>query len=195
MLSQGFITKNPSRPAGYFNVRKQVKNLQADYEQEWMNMISNKQADEYYMQQAIEMARKAPGFPFGAVIVRRTTGEIIAKGVNRSSENPIFHGEIDAINSCAAVNPSIDWSEFDLYTTAEPCPMCQSAIEWAGISTIYYGTSIPYLQSLGWWQIGIRAEEVSRRTPFRQSTVIAGILELECNALFEAAGTGSTRLK
>jgi|AJXC01.1.fsa_nt_gi Cytosine/adenosine deaminases len=84
MLSQGFITKNPSRPAGYFNVRKQVKNLQADYEQEWMNMISNKQADEYYMQQAIEMARKAPDFPFGAVIVRRTTGEIIAKGVNRS---------------------------------------------------------------------------------------------------------------
>ena len=160
-----------------------------------MNTISDKQPDDCYMRQAIKMARKAPNFPFGAVIVRRTTGDIIAKGVNRSFENPIFHGEIVAINSCAAINSQIDWSELDLYTTAEPCPMCQSAIEWAGISTIYYGTSIPYLKSLGWWQIDIRAEEVTRHTPFRQTKVIGGILELECNALFDVAGTGSKRLK
>jgi len=42
------------------------------------------------------------------------------------------------------------------------------------------------LQGLGWWQIDIRAEEVVRRTPFRRSTVLGGILEAECNALFEA---------
>jgi tRNA(adenine34) deaminase len=64
--------------------------------------------------------------------------------------------------------------------------MCQSAIEWAGISAVYYGTSIPYLQNLGCRQIEIRAEEVARRTPFRQTKVIGGILESECNALFEA---------
>ena len=96
-----------------------------------------------YMRQAIAMAQRVPKFPFGAVIVRRTTGEIIAKGFNRSSENPIFHGEIDAINRCAAAHSQLDWTELDLYTTAEPCPMCQSAIEWVGISTVYYGTSIP----------------------------------------------------
>ena len=140
-----------------------------------------------YMRQAIAMAQKAPRSPFGAVIVRQTTGEIIAKGVNRSSEDPTRHGEIDAINRCAAAHSQIDWTELDLYTTAEPCPMCQSAIEWAGISTVYYGTSIPYLQSLGWRQIDIRAKEVARRTPFRQTKVIGGILEFECNALFEAA--------
>lgn len=158
-------------------------------------MNTNKQSDVYYMWQAIEIAGKSPDFPFGAVIVRRTTGDIIAKGFNRSSENPIFHGEIDAINSCAVANSQTDWSELDLYTTAEPCPMCQSAIEWTGISTIYYGTSIPYLKNLGWWQIDIRAEEVARRTPFRQTKIIGGILELECNALFEAAGIGSARLR
>ncbi|HBP88402.1 MAG TPA: nucleoside deaminase, partial [Nitrospiraceae bacterium] len=32
-----------------------------------------------------------------------------------------------------------------------------------------------------------RAEEVARRTPFRNTKVIGGILERECNALFEAA--------
>jgi len=139
------------------------------------------------MRQAIAMAQKVPKFPFGAVIIRQTTGEIIAKGVNRSLENPTRHGEIDAINHCAAAHPQIDWTELDLYTTAEPCPMCQSAIEWAGISTVYYGTSIPYLQSLGLRQIDIRAEEVAHRTPFRHTKVIGGILEFECNALFEAA--------
>ena len=68
--------------------------------------------------------------------------------------------------------------------------MCQSAIEWAGIPTVYYGTSIPHLQHLGWKQIEIRAAEVARRTPFRQTSVIGGILAEECNDLFEAAPEG-----
>jgi tRNA(Arg) A34 adenosine deaminase TadA len=140
---------------------------------------------EDYMREAIAMAHQALKFPAGVVIVRRQTGEILAKGFNRSAESPTFHGEIDAINRCAAAHSGIDWTELDLYTTAEPCSMCQSAIEWAGISTVYYGTSIPYLQSRGWRQIDIRAEEVAHRTPFRQTQVIGGILELECNALFE----------
>lgn len=141
----------------------------------------------YYMRRAIAMAKQALQFPFGAVIVQRATGVIVAEGHNRSAESPTFHGEIVVINRCAADHPSIDWTELDLYTTAEPCAMCQSAVEWAGIPTVYYGTSIPYLRQLGWQQINIRAEEVARRTPFRQSQVIGGILAEECNALFEAA--------
>ena len=140
-----------------------------------------------YMRQAIAIARRVPRFPFAAVIVRRTTGQIVAKGMNRSTDNPTFHGEIDAINRCAAAHSQCDWSALDLYTTAEPCAMCQSAIEWAGIATVYYGTSIPYLQSRGWRQINIRAEEVAQRTPFRHTRVVGGILECECNALFAAA--------
>ncbi len=155
--------------------------------------IKGSQHHEDYMRRAITMAQKVPELPFGAVIVRQITGEIVAEGFNRSSESPTFHGETDAINRCAAAHRSIDWAELDLYTTAEPCPMCQSAIEWAGISNVYYGTTIPYLQSRGWWQINIRAEEVARRTPFRQTKVVGGILEAECNALFEAAPRGYFR--
>ncbi len=138
------------------------------------------------MRRAVALAKQVPELPFGAVIVRRATGEIVGEGWNRSSKSPTFHGEIDAINRCAAAHRLIDWSGLDLYTTAEPCPMCQSAIEWAGIATVYYGTSIPYLKDRGWWQIDIRAEEVARRTPFRRTRVIGGILEAECNALFDA---------
>jgi tRNA(Arg) A34 adenosine deaminase TadA len=153
--------------------------------------LRQKKGQDDHMRRAIALAKQVPRLPFGAVIVQRATGDIVAEGFNRSSESPTFHGEIDAINRCAESHPSIDWTGLDLYTTAEPCPMCQSAIEWAGIATVYYGTSIPYLKDRGWWQIDIRAEEIARRTPFRQTTIVGGILEDECNPLFDAAPKGS----
>ena len=95
--------------------------------------------------------------PFGAVLVDRRSGEIVARGHNRSNENPTFHGEIDVINRLASqANGEIDWASLVLYTTAEPCPMCQGAIEWAGIGHVVYGTSIETLERLGW-----RAESIS----------------------------------
>ncbi len=145
---------------------------------------------EDYMRRAIELALQVPEFPFGAVIVRRSSGEIIAEGFNQSAINPTLHGEMVAINQCATRHHLADWRELDLYTTAEPCPMCQGAIEWAGIKTVYYGTSIPYLQKHNWWQINIRAVEVIAQTSFRNSRIIGGILEAECNALFDHAPRG-----
>ena len=139
-----------------------------------------------FMRRAIAQAQQVPLLPFGAVLVRGATGEVLAEGHNRSAASPTFHGEIDVINRLAADQPDVDWGSLVLYTTAEPCPMCQSAIEWAGIPLAVYGSSIPFLQGLGWWQIDIRSEEVARRTPFRRTAILGGILEQECNALFEA---------
>jgi tRNA(adenine34) deaminase len=143
------------------------------------------------MREAIAAAQRAPALPFGAVLVRRHTGQVVAVGVNRTEKSPTLHAEIDAINQCAADHPGIAWNELDLYATAEPCPMCQGAVEFAGIRNVHYGTSIPWLQAHGWWQIDIRAEEVSRRSPGQGARVVGGVLERECNALFEAAGLGA----
>jgi tRNA(Arg) A34 adenosine deaminase TadA len=142
---------------------------------------------EHYMRRAIELARTVPHLPFGAVVVDGQSGAVVAEGWNRSAVNPLLHGEIDAINHLAGARPGADWTPLVLYTTAEPCPMCQSAILWAGIGTVVYGTSIRFLQSRGWWQIDILSEEVVRRTPFRKCLLIGGVLEPECNALFESA--------
>jgi tRNA(adenine34) deaminase len=65
--------------------------------------------------------------------------------------------------------------------------MCQGAILWACIPEVVFGTSIQTLQRLGWKQIDIRAEKVARRTPFRRCTLIGGVLERDCDALFQAA--------
>ncbi|HEY1602763.1 MAG TPA: nucleoside deaminase [Pirellulales bacterium] len=139
-----------------------------------------------FMRLAIAQAREVPKLPFGAVLVDIHSGNVAAEGHNRSADSPTFHGEIDVINRLAAKQPDADWPALALYTTAEPCPMCQAAIEWAGISWVVYGSSIPFLQRLGWWQIDIRAEEVLRRTTFRKTKILGGVLEEECNALFLA---------
>lgn len=148
---------------------------------------------ELYMRRAIAQAREVPALPFGAVIVDGKTREVVAEGHNRSTESPTYHGEIDVINRAAAKLVGKPWTQLVLYTTAEPCPMCQSAIEWAGIGAVVFGSSIPYLKQQGWWQIDIRAEEVVRRTSFRRCTVVGGILEDECNELFRTAKKGSFR--
>jgi tRNA(Arg) A34 adenosine deaminase TadA len=146
-----------------------------------------------YMRLAIEQAEKVPALPFGAVIVHRDSGHVLARGHNRTAVSPTFHGEIDAINRLAAKQPRIDWAPLVLYTTAEPCPMCQSAVSWAGIGVVVYGSSIPFLKDLGWWQIDIRAEEVARRTPFRRTAILGGVLETECNRLFRKSPKGRYR--
>ena len=146
---------------------------------------------EHYMRRAIELGKHNPRLPFGALIVDRVSGEILAAGRNRTEINPIWHGEIDAINRLVEARSTIDGSQLILYSTAESCPMCQSAILWTGIETVVFGSSIRFLQSRGWWQIDITTEEVVRRSPLRRCTLIGGVLESECNALFEtAAGLG-----
>ena len=140
-----------------------------------------------YMQRAIELATNVPDFPFGALIVDRDSGKILAEGWNKSAINPTFHGEIDAINQLVKSSPGIDGNKLALYTTAEPCPMCQGAILWTGIEMVVFGTSIRSLQKMGWRQIDILAEEVIRRSPAWKCTIIGGVLEQECDALFALA--------
>jgi tRNA(Arg) A34 adenosine deaminase TadA len=141
------------------------------------------------MRRAIELAGNVPELPFAAVIVDQDTGEVLAEGWSKSSINPTWHGEIDAINQMAEAG--CDWkvSPLALYTTAEPCPMCQGAIHWTGIETVVFGSSIRFLQQLGWKQVDILAEEVAQRAPFSNCTFISGVFEDECNSLFEAAST------
>lgn len=147
---------------------------------------------ERFMRRAIALAKANPSAPFASIVVDTSTNEIVVEGINRHQENPTWHGETDAINRCAALGKNIDWAGLRLYTTAEPCCMCQGAILWAGIPEVVFGTSIRTLQRLGWQQIVIDAEEVTRRTPFAQCRLIGGVLEAECDELFERAA-GTTR--
>ena len=146
------------------------------------------------MRRAIRLAGKVPDLPFGAVIVDRDTGTIISEGWNKTSVNPTWHGEIDAINALVSTGVTVKGKSLVLYTTAEPCPMCLAAILWTGIETVVFATSIRSLQRLGWRQIDIPAEEVVRRSPAWTCELISGVMEKECDALFELA-IGNRRIR
>ena len=82
------------------------------------------------------------GGPFGAVIVDKN-GNIISEGNNKviCSSDPTAHAEIVAIRNACQKLRTYDLSDYILYTSCEPCPMCLSAIIWANIKQVYFGCS------------------------------------------------------
>lgn len=97
-----------------------------------------------YMKIAKENAetgiKNKEGGPFGAVIIDEN-GKIIANGNNKVIKNndPTAHAEIVAIREACKKLNTYDLSDCMLYTSAEPCPMCLSAIIWANIKKVYFG--------------------------------------------------------
>ena len=144
---------------------------------------------EIYMYQAIEIARQNPVAPFGCLLVNREIQQEVARGVNSSSDNPTFHGEIVAINDYVRQGGT-NWSELTLYTTAESCCMCQGAILWAGLKEVVYAVSMTELKQMGWRQIDISAAEVVQRSWSPQVRVLEGILRDESIQLFEQVNRG-----
>lgn len=91
-------------------------------------------------QNAEEGIKRNEGGPFGAVIVDKA-GNIISNGNNKVIVNhdPTAHAEIIAIREACKKLNTYDLSDYILYTSCEPCPMCLSAIIWANIKEVYYG--------------------------------------------------------
>lgn len=100
--------------------------------------------DEKYMQMAIDLSVENVangGGPFGAVIVR--DGKVLATGVNRVTANndPTAHAEVSAIRAACAAVGDFKLAGATVYSSCEPCPMCLSALYWAGVQRICYGNT------------------------------------------------------
>ena len=145
--------------------------------------ISNAQ-HETYMRLAIEEARKNPVWPFGAVMVRPETGEVMARGVNDSGADPILHGEIACMQDYVRRHGNRGWEALALYTTGEPCSMCMSAMVWAGMGGVVFATSIEGIRRAGIDQINIPAKAVVDASPFYAGTLQGGVLAAETDRLF-----------
>lgn len=82
------------------------------------------------------------GGPFGAVIVD-ADGNIVATGVNTVTltNDPTAHAEVNAIRAACRKEETFSLKGCRVYSSCEPCPMCLSALYWAGVEAIYYGNT------------------------------------------------------
>lgn len=111
-----------------------------------MVAVKQKQIDECYMEQALELAQRAydlEEIPVGALVVRND--KVLAVAHNRCILNtdPCAHAEVLAIRDAAV---SVNNSRLDgatLYVTLEPCLMCCGAILQARIARLVYGAREP----------------------------------------------------
>ena len=149
----------------------------------------------FYMRRAIELANLAVSNgaqPYGALIADPATDTILAEGCNSATEHPIWHGEMAAIQnlSSTGVNVYAVAPDLELYTTAEPCSMCMSAISWSGFGRVVFGTSIPFIEGQGAPQIDIRAVDVvaASTTLEHNITVVGGVLRNETDPLYVKCG-------
>jgi tRNA(adenine34) deaminase len=142
------------------------------------------------MRRAIAVARRNAVYPFGAVITRIADGRVMAEGVNTTKRNPMLHGEVAALDDYLHHHGNRDWTDMVLYTTAEPCAMCMSALVWAGIGGVIFGTSLGGLKRAGIDQIDIPAATVVAASPFWHGELLGGVLASETDLLFAAGGRG-----
>jgi len=102
--------------------------------------------DEYWMQQAVELARlggESGEVPVGAILV--CDNKIIGRGFNSSilSCDASAHAEIIALREAGQFLENYRLPNSTLYVTLEPCTMCVGAMVHARIHTLVFGTREP----------------------------------------------------
>ncbi|KAK9797962.1 putative Cytidine deaminase-like protein [Seiridium cardinale] len=153
-----------------------------------------------YMRKANEalyaQSGPCPFAAYGTIIVNHTADEVVCEGANFRTGDPTIHGEISAINACTAkfVEKGMTateiyaaWGELSLYTNAESCPMCASAIRWSGFKEYIYGTTIQHNYNVGWGVMTLSSYDVfqqSRQLPGYQTVMLGQILTNETDPLF-----------
>lgn len=148
--------------------------------------VENLHTHEQFMRLAIELSNGNPSYPFGAVVVDHETGDVLAQGVNRSSENPVFHGEIVAINDYVTRHGKARWDRATLYSTGEPCVMCCGAVAWAKIPRVVWASSVATIRKSGIPQIDISAIEAAARAHefYQPELFLGGVLAEDMDKRF-----------
>lgn len=150
---------------------------------------------EHYMRLAIAQANRNPGRPFGSVIVDERTGQVVGEGVVNMGANPMYYSEVVAMNDYIARHGNQGWENLTMYGTGEACPMCMSAMVWAGIPRMVYASDTPFVSKYV-NNINIRAQDViaAAHPLYTNKLLLGGVLSDVTDKMFaERAKAGAQK--
>jgi tRNA(Arg) A34 adenosine deaminase TadA len=94
------------------------------------------------------------GLPVGAVVALED--EVVSAGRNRVFDppggpdplqrTPLAHAEMNAL---ASLSNDTDFARCSMWSTHAPCPMCEAAIEFAGLASVQFLANDPSVEDLG----------------------------------------------
>ena len=147
-------------------------------------MIVDQKKNEIYMRMALEEAQKAGQdgeVPVGAILVKGD--QILAKDHNRCIElnDPTAHAEILVIRKGGEALGNYRLNDTMMYVTAEPCPMCASAMVHGRIARLVFGTL-----EAKFGAVESRFRFLEDLSLNHKVQVEGGILEKECADLLKA---------
>lgn len=121
---------------------------------------------ERYMRMALDqasMAAEAGEVPIGAVVVCRDRVIARAHNLTERLRDVTAHAEMQVITAAMDSIGGKYLDECTLYVTVEPCPMCASALNWAQIGALIFGTEDPKRGYLYWERLNEkeRSQEAS----------------------------------
>jgi len=148
------------------------------------SMRMDREFDETCMKLALEEAEKAGArgeVPVGAILLRG--GQVLAKDHNRCIElsDPTAHAEILVLRKGGEILRNYRLNGTVMYVTAEPCPMCVSAMVHGRISKLVFGASEPKFGA-----VESKFRLLSHQGMNHKVKVERGILEKECGEILKA---------
>ena len=124
---------------------------------------------------------------FGAAIVLKSDLSLVVAATNNETVNPLFHGEIAAINAFHAIPATERPASRDCHfiSTHEPCSLCLSAITWTGFDNFIYlfgyadtrdAFNIPHDLKILAEVFGIQDGQYARNNAYWTSQSLAGMI-------------------
>jgi tRNA(adenine34) deaminase len=146
-------------------------------------VTGNKESDERYMKMALEQAERAcqkGEIPVGAILLKGD--QVLARDHNRCIElsDPTAHAEILVLRKGGEILRNYRLNDTVMYVTAEPCPMCVSAMVHSRISRLVFGTPEPKFGA-----VESRYKFLNDKGLNHKVKVDRGILEKDCGEILK----------
>ncbi len=136
------------------------------------------------IEEALRGINSGAGGPFGAVIVKEDRVLAVSHNTVLKDGLPTRHAEVNAIEKAARALKSHDLSGCEIYSTTQPCPMCFSAIHWARLDRLVWGTTIDDVSELGFNEMTVTPIQL-KNSSGSEVEIEGPFLQAECRELLE----------